>query len=174
MFPKAHAAAYVTAAVKLCWFKINRPCEFYAATLTKHTENLEVDTLLKGQPAVKARIKEIQAMQKPTAKEEGILDALMLVNEMMLRGIGVLPVDVKKSSAATYRVEDGKLRLPFLAIQGCGENAAYRLKEVIDNGDYICIDDIQKQSGLNSTVMEKLTAMGVFKDIPQSAQMSLF
>ncbi|MBE6888406.1 MAG: PolC-type DNA polymerase III [Ruminococcaceae bacterium] len=174
MFPKAHAAAYVTAAVKLCWFKINRPCEFYAATLTKHTENLEVDVILKGQAAVKARLKEIQAMQKPTAKEEGVYDALMLVNEMMLRGIGVLPVDFKKSGAATYGVEDGKLRLPFLAIQGCGENAAYRLKEVIDAGDYICVDEIQKQSGLNSTVMEKLTEMGVFKDIPQSAQMSLF
>ncbi|MBE6901526.1 MAG: PolC-type DNA polymerase III [Ruminococcaceae bacterium] len=174
MFPKAHAAAYVTAAVKLCWFKINRPCEFYAATLTKHTENIEVETVLKGQAAVKARIQEIQSMQKPTAKEEGIADALMLINEMMLRGIGVLPVDVKKSGAATYHVENGKLRLPFLAIQGCGENAAYRLKEVIDAGDYICVDDIQKQSGLNSSVMEKLTEMGVFKDIPQSAQMSLF
>ncbi len=174
MFPKAHAAAYVTAAVKLCWFKINRPCEFYAATLTKHTENIEVETVLKGQGAVKARIKEIQSMQKPTAKEEGIADALMLVNEMMLRGIGVLPVDVKKSNATTYVVEDGKLRLPFLAIQGCGENAAIRLKEVINNGDYICVDDIQKQSGLNSSVMEKLTEMGVFADIPQSAQMSLF
>ncbi len=174
MFPKAHAAAYVTAAVKLCWFKINRPCEFYAATLTKHTENMEVETILKGQGAVKARIKEIQSMQKPTAKEEGIADALMLVNEMMLRGIGVLPVDVKKSGAATYKVEDGKLRLPFLAIQGCGESAAYRLKEVIDKGDYICVDDIQKQSGLNSSVMDKLTEMGVFADIPKSAQMSLF
>ncbi len=174
MFPKAHAAAYVTAAVKLCWFKINRPCEFYAATLTKHTENMEVDTILKGQAAVKARIKEIQSMQKPTPKEEAVADALMLVNEMMLRGIGVLPVDINKSGASTYKVEDGKLRLPFLAIPGCGENAAYRLKEVIDAGDYICIDDIQKQSGLNSTVMEKLSEMGVFADIPQSAQMSLF
>ncbi len=174
MFPKAHAAAYVTAAVKLCWFKINRPCEFYAATLTKHTENMEVDTILKGQPAVKARIKEIQAMQNATAKEEGIADALMLVNEMMLRGIGVLPVDIKKSAAATYKVEDGCLRLPFLAIQGCGENAAFRLKEVIDEGDYICIDDIQKQSGLNSSVIDKLIEMGVFGDLPQSAQMSLF
>ncbi len=174
MFPKAHAAAYVTAAVKLCWFKINKPCEFYAATLTKHTENLDVDTILKGGAAVRTRLKELASMPKLEGKDKGTYEALQLVNEMMLRGIGVLPVDVHKSGAATYKVEDGKLRLPFLAIQGCGENAAYRLKEVIDKGDYICVDDIQKQSGLNSTVMEKLTEMGVFKDIPQSAQMSLF
>ncbi len=174
MFPKAHAAAYVTAAVKLCWFKIYKPCEFYAATLTKHTENLDVETILKGQAAVKNRMKELQAVPKLEGKDKATYEAFQLVNEMMLRGIGVLPVDVKKSEAATYNVEDGKLRLPFLAIPGCGENAAFRLKEVIDAGDYICVDDIQKQSGLNSTVMEKLTEMGVFKDIPQSAQMSLF
>ncbi len=174
MFPKAHAAAYVTAAVKLCWFKIYRPHEFYAATLTKHTENLDVESILKGHSAVKNKMKELQALPKMEGKDKATFEALQLVNEMMLRGIQVLPVDFKKSKAATYVVEDGKLRLPFLAIPGCGENAAYRLKEVIDNGDYICIDDIQKQSGLNSSVMDKLSEMGVFADIPQSAQMSLF
>ena len=135
MFPKAHAAAYVTSAVKLCWFKINRPCEFYAATLTKHTEN---------------------------------------INEMMCRGIGVLPVDAKLSGAATYHIEDGKLRMPYLSIAGCGANAAFKLKEVVNAGNYMCIDDIQQQSGLNSTVMDKMREMGVFGDIPNSAQMSLF
>ncbi|MBP0983719.1 MAG: PolC-type DNA polymerase III [Oscillospiraceae bacterium] len=174
MFPKAHAAAYVTAAVKLCWFKINKPCEFYAATLTKHTENIEVDVVLRGKDAVKARIKELQAISNPGIKEKGTLDALMLINEMMSRGIGVLPVDAKKSGAATYTIEDGKLRLPYLAIAGCGSNAAFKLKEVIDAGSYMCIDDIQQQSGLNSTVMDKMREMGVFGDIPVSAQMSLF
>ncbi len=174
MFPKAHAAAYVTSAVKLCWFKINKPCEFYAATLTKHTENMELDVVLRGKDAVKARIKELQGMQNIGVKEKGTLDALLLVNEMMCRGIGVLPVDAKKSGAATYRIEDGKLRMPYLAISGCGSNAAFKLKEVIDAGNYMCIDDIQQQSGLNSTVMDKMREMGVFGDIPNSAQMSLF
>lgn len=174
MFPKAHAAAYVTAAVKLCWFKINKPCEFYAATLTKHTENLEADVVLRGKDAVKARIKELQALPSIGVKEKGILDALLLINEMMCRGIGVLPVDAKKSGAATYHIEDGKLRLPYLAINGCGSNAAFKLKEVVDAGTYMCIDDIQQQSGLNSTVIDKMREMGVFGDIPESAQMSLF
>ena len=106
--------------------------------------------------------------------EEGTLDALLLINEMMSRGIGVLPVDAKKSGAATYHIEDGKLRMPYLSIAGCGSNAAFKLKEVIDAGNYMCIDDIQQQSGLNSTVMDKMREMGVFGDIPNSAQMSLF
>ena len=174
MFPKAHAAAYVTAAVKLCWFKIYHPCEFYAATLTKHTENLEIDTVLKGKVAVKQRIKEIQGMSNIGVKEKGILDALLLVYEMMLRGIGVLPVDAKLSGAVTYHVEDGKLRLPFLAVAGCGENAAYKLKAAIDSGKCGCIDEIQAESGVNSTTIDKLKEMGAFKGMPQSAQLSLF
>ena len=174
MFPKAHAAAYVTSAVKLCWFKIYHPCEFYAATLTKHTENLELDTVLKGKSAVKQRITQLAAIPKIGPKEKGILDALQLVYEMMLRGIDVLPVDAKLSGAVTYKVEDGKLRLPFLAVAGCGENAAYKLKEAIDSGNCGCIEEIQQESGVNSSVIEKLCEMGVFKGIPMSSQLSLF
>ena len=107
-------------------------------------------------------------------KEKGILDALLLVYEMMLRGIGVLPVDAKLSGAVTYHVEDGKLRLPFLAVAGCGENAAYKLKAAIDSGKCGCIDEIQAESGVNSTTIDKLKEMGAFKGMPQSAQLSLF
>ena len=174
MFPKAHAAAYVTAAVKLAWFKIHKPAEFYAATLTKHTENMELEVMIRGKEAVKQRIQDIRNNPKPSAKEEGTLDALLLVYEMMARGIGVLPVDAKKSNAVTYVVEDGKLRMPFMAVSGCGETAAIKLKEVIDSGDALSIDEIQSMSGVNSTVIEKLKEMGVFNGFQQSAQFTLF
>lgn len=174
MFPKAHAAAYVTAAVKLAWFKIYKPAEFYAATLTKHTDNMELEVILQGKEAVKQRIKAIQSMPTPGAKEKGIVEALQLVYEMMMRGIEVLPVDAKLSNAVTYKVEDGKLRMPFMAVSGCGENAAIKLKEAIDSGDCISIDEIQQTSGVNSTVIEKLKAMGVFNGFQQSAQFTLF
>ena len=174
MFPKAHAAAYVTAAVKLGWFKIHKPTEFYAATLTKHTNNLELDTILKGKGAVKQRIQEIKAMPKPSAKEEDTLDALFLVYEMLARGIDVLPVDARKSNALTYSIEDGKLRMPFLAVAGCGESAAIKLRETIDMDENACIDDIKAASGVNSNVIDKLKEMGAFDGFQQSAQFTLF
>ena len=173
MFPKAHAAAYVTAAIKLAWFKIHRPVEFYAATLTKHTENLETDTVLCGKDAVKERIRAIKESQEQ-GKDKDILNALQLVYELMMRGIEILPVDAKLSKATSYVVEDGNIRLPFNAVSGCGESAAVKLKEVIDAGDAISIDEIQSLSGVNSTVIEKLKAMGVFKGYQQSAQYTLF
>lgn len=174
MFPKAHAAAYVTASVKLAWFKIYKPAEFYAATLIKHTGNYDYETVISGKEAIKRRISEIKAMPKPTAKDEASVDALQLILEMMLRGIDVLPVDAGRSAAATYTVEGGKLRLPFNAIAGCGENAAVKLKEAIESDDNLSIDEIQQISGVNSTVIEKLKEMGAFKGFRQSAQYTLF
>ncbi|MDR2559631.1 MAG: PolC-type DNA polymerase III, partial [Oscillospiraceae bacterium] len=174
MFPKAHAAAYVTGAVKLGWFKINYPAEFYAAVLTKHTENLDIDCVLAGKEAVRQRIREISVNQEAEPKDKLVLKALFIVYEMLCRGIKFLPVRYNKSDAARYIIEDGDLRLPFLTIESCGENAAKRMKEVIDSGDFISIDDIKTKAGINNTVMERLNAMDAFGGLPQSAQLSLF
>jgi DNA polymerase-3 subunit alpha (Gram-positive type) len=177
MFPKAHAAAYVTGAVKLGWFKVKYPAEFYAAVLTKHTENIDVNCVLAGKEAVEQRIQSISqsiAKNEATPKDRGVQEALFLVYEMLCRGINFLPARYNKSDATRYMVENNALRLPFMAIEGCGENAANRLSEVIKSGDYISIDDIKQKSGLNNTVMERLGAMDVFEGLPQSAQLSLF
>lgn len=174
MFPKAHAAAYVTGAVKLGWFKVYRPAEFYAATLTKHTENLEVACVLSGKEAVKRRIQAISQNPEASAKEKSTHEALLLVYEMMSRGLKFLPPHYKESDAVRYGIEEGGLRLPFLSVEGCGESAAKKLKEVLDKGDYICIDDIRSKAGINNSVMERLNAMKVFEGLPQSAQISLF
>ncbi|MDR2532768.1 MAG: PolC-type DNA polymerase III [Oscillospiraceae bacterium] len=174
MFPKAHAAAYVTGAVKLGWFKVNYPVEFYSAILTKHTENIDVDCVLAGKEAVRRRIQAISQDSEAKAKDKSVQEALYLVYEMLCRGIKFLPVRYNKSAASRYIIEEGHLRLPFLAIDGCGENAANRVVDVINSGDFISVDDIKHKSGLNNTVMERLGAMNVFDGLPQSAQLSLF
>ena len=174
MFPKAHAAAYVTAAVKLAWFKIYHPAEFYAATLLKHTASIEPETVLKGKSAVKQRITDLKSITKPSDKEKKMVDALNLVFELMSRGIKLLPVDAKKSEATAYVVEDGNIRLPFVVVSGCGEKAALKLKEAINSEDDLSIDEIQQISGVTSKVIEKLKEIGAFSGFHQSAQMSLF
>lgn len=174
MFPKAHAAAYVTGAVKLGWFKIYRPSAFYAAVLTKHTENIEVNTVLAGKAAVKARIQQIQANPEATAKDKAMAEAYLLVYEMLNRGLKFLPVHYQKSDATRYIIEDGNLRLPLLAVEGCGENAAKALKEIIDRNDFLSVEDIQIQGGINKTVMQKLEDMNVFEGLDKTAQMTFF
>lgn len=174
MFPKAHAAAYVTAAVKLAWFKINRPAEFYAASLIEHTANIDIELVFAGKTAIKQQLDALRLIPKLEGKDKGRYEALSLIFEMMLRGIEPLPVDARKSMATSYTVEDGNVRFPFNVVSGCGDNAAIRLKEVIDKGGDISIDEIQAESGVNKTVIEKLKALGVFKGFQQSAQFTLF
>ncbi len=174
MFPKAHAAAYVTGAVKLGWFKVNRPSEFYAAILTKHTENIEIKTVMGGKSAVKSRIQQIQSNPDASAKEQSMVEAYLLIYEMMNRGIHFLPVHYLKSDATKYVIENGDLRLPLLAIDGCGENAARSLKETIGKNNFVSVEDIQIESGINKSVMQKLEDMNVFEGLDKSAQMTFF
>ena len=93
---------------------------------------------------------------------------------MNCRGISFLPVHYEKSDAVRYMVEDGNLRLPFMAVDGCGESAAKMLCEAIAKGGYVSIEDIAATSGVNGSVIEKLTAKGVFEGLQATAQMTFF
>ena len=177
MFPKAHAAAYVTGAVKLGWFKVHMPAQFYAAVLTRHTGAMDISAALHGPDAVKARMQEISANESAktaTPKEYAMREAFLLVYEMQLRGINFLPPHYLKSHATRYIVEDNNLRLPFSSISGCAENTALKLYEAIAQGGYVCVDDLKTRSGLNNTVVQALLAMSVFDGLPETAQISLF
>jgi DNA polymerase-3 subunit alpha (Gram-positive type) len=176
MFPKAHAAAYVTGAVKLGWFKVYHPIEFYAAALMRHTENIDSLAVVKGKGEVKKRLNAIAAIpeKEKTPKERGTYDALLMVYEAQLRGIEILPAFCEASHPTRYIREENGLRLPYAAIEGCGETAARKLYEVVKSGDFICIDDIQSKAGLNKNVLESLNQTRFFGKLPQSAQISLF
>ena len=109
-----------------------------------------------------------------TAKDSGTYDMLLLTNEMMARGFEFLPIDIYRSHATKYTVEDGKIRLPFSSAGGIGENAAKALYEAVQSGDFISIDELQEKSGVTNSVIEKLEALGAMGDLPKSDQISLF
>ncbi len=176
MFPKAHAAAYMISALRLGWYKVHRPVEYYAAYFSVRGEDFDGATVIQGREAVRRRMNEISMKGKEaSAKEEAAYSTFQIANEMLARGIEVLPVDLYKSDAKKYVVENGKIRLPFSSLAGVGEAAANALAEARETGGpYISVDDLQARSKVSKAVIEMLEQAGSLKELPASSQMTLF
>lgn len=180
MFPKAHAAAYVIAALRLAWYKIYYPIHFYSAYFTVRGGDLDAVSAVAGKNAVKAKMNEYNAKKKNneaiTAKEESTYVVNQIVIEMLARGIEFLPVDLYKSDWRVYQIEDGKIRLPFSAISGVGENAAKSIYDAVHDGDgdFISCDDLMARAHIGSSVVDSLRECGALGNLPDSNQISLF
>lgn len=175
MFPKAHAAAYMISTLRLGWYKVHKPTEYYAAYFTVRNDNFDGATLIKGRQAVLDKIKRINDKGfEASDKERSEIPMLQIMNEMLARGIEVLPVDIYRSKAKKFVIEDGKIRLPFCSLSGIGENAAEALANSAEKGEYLSVDDISVKAKVSKSVVETLRECGALGDLPESAQMTLF
>ncbi|HJI61461.1 MAG TPA: PolC-type DNA polymerase III [Ruminococcus bromii] len=164
MFPKAHAAAYMIATLRLGWYKVHKAVEYYAAYFTVRSENLDGAIAMQGHQAVRDKmnnIKQKQSVHEATAKDEAEFQTLQIVNEMMARKIEFLPVDIYKSEAKMFKVEDGKIRLPFSSLPGVGGAAADSLAETGKHTEYLSIEDMQIKTKVTKAVIETLKDVGV-------------
>ena len=143
MFPKAHAVAYVVMALRIAYCKVHYPAEFYATTFTIKLEDFDAPTILQGVPAIKARLKELDELgMKKSATEKGAGVVLELALEMLERGLKFLPVDLKKSKAKQFSIEEGKIRMPFMAVPQLGDKAAELLEQAAAEGDFLSVEAV--------------------------------
>ncbi|MBE6787964.1 MAG: PolC-type DNA polymerase III, partial [Ruminococcaceae bacterium] len=175
MFPKAHAAAYVIGALRLAWYKVYKPLEFYCAYFTARPEDVDVPVIMGGINSVRRYLQEIKAKGKEaTQKELDVYENMLIFNELMSRGIEVLPIDLEKSHAMKYLPEDGKIRLPFGSLSGVGEKAAYSIYEAAQKGDFISKEDFQLEAGVSKTIIQNLADLGALDSLPDTNQISMF
>ena len=177
LFPKAHAVAYVMMAFRIAWFKVNYPLAFYAAYFYRRSQKGGFDAVLMthGKDAVVANIKAIDDNENATAKDEDLLTTLEVVYEFYLRGLEFLPIDLYKSDAKKFLVEDGKLRPPFVAISGLGESAAEDLVHGRVGKQFLSIEEVAAACPkVSKTHIQMLKEAGAFGDMPETDQISLF
>lgn len=175
MFPKAHAVAYVMMSFRLAYCKVHYPEAFYATYFTTKAEDFDADLIVKGLPAIKSKIQEIEALgNDATAKEKNMLTVLEVALEMYARDIKILPVDIYKSDATKFQVAGEKLLLPpMIALQGVGENAAINIQKERENGEFISKEELRKRTKISKTVVETLTIHGSLENMSDENQLSL-
>ena len=175
MFPKAHAAAYVTNAVRIAWFKVHRPLAYYAAYFSIRAKAFDAEFMINGKEKVVAKMKEITSLgNAATPKDKDMYDDLELVNEMYERGFEFLPVDLYKSHSTRFQIEDNKIRPPLNCIAGLGNVAAESIYKARLEEPFECIEDMQARSKIGKSVTELLEKFGCLKGMTKSNQMSLF
>lgn len=176
MFPKAHAAAYVTNAFRIAWFKVHMPLAYYAAFFSiRGKDDFDSDCMIFGKEKVKNKMKEIDLLgNSATQKDKTMYPILELVLEMYERGFEFLPMDLYKSDATKFIVEDNALRPPLNSIPGLGTVAALGIAEARKDGKFMSIDDLKIRSKVGNSVTDILKKYGCLKGMSQSNQMSLF
>lgn len=175
MFPKAHAAAYVMSAIRLGWYKIYYPLEFYAAFLTVAPGGFDAEIASRGIPGINAMCDEVRKKgNDATQKEKEMVDTFQLVREMLARGYKFLPVDLFRSDAFAFKPENGKVRMPFSALGGLGDKAAEKIVSVRENETFLSIEDLAMKAGLSKAVIEILRGAGALNGMSETNQLTLF
>ena len=175
MFPKAHAAAYVTMAFRIAWFKVHIPKAYYAAYFSIRAKQFDSDAMCHGPETVKNKMKEIDLAGNLAAnKDKEMYPVLELVLEMNERGIEFLPVDLYKSHYSKFIVDDDGIRPPLSAINGFGPVDAENLYNAAKEGKFMSISDMQIKSKIGKVAIETLRNAGCLKGMSESNQMSLF
>ncbi len=176
MFPKAHAAAYVTNGFRVAWFKLYHPLNYYRVYLSIRESDFDIDAMVKGHDAVKNAIEELE--QKgfdKSNKEESVLSSLSIINEMMYRGFHIDNISITESDATMFKInKDGTgLIPPFTVLDGMGDVQAKKIVEERNDRPYVSIEDLQVRGKISQAIMDKMRGLGVLEELPESSQLSL-
>ena len=178
MFPKAHACAYVMSAMRIAWFKVYQPINYYATFFSIRVVDFDLDAMIKGYDAIKNRIEILENKGYEMTKKEGdVLESLKIALEATARGIKFANIDLNKSDALKFIKSDNlenTLIPPFRAIDGLGDTVGKTICQERSKREFLSIEDLQKRGKVSTTLIEKLRTMKVLKDLPESNQLSLF
>ena len=175
MFPKAHAAAYVMMAWRIAYCKVFYPLAYYAAYFSIRATAFSYELLCQGKEKLEGYMHEYEKRKDELSKkEQDTYKDMRLVQEMYARGFEFLPLDIYKSEPHHFQIVDGKLLPALNTIDGLGDNAAVAIAEAAKDGIFLSKDDFRERTKVSKTTIELMSDLGLFGDMPESNQLSLF
>lgn len=175
LFPRAHAVAYVMMAFRIAWFKVYEPLAYYAAYFTIRAEGaFNAAVILRGLASQSAELARINSLPHPTAVEKGSATVIEAAAEMYLRGLKFLPIDLNKSSASEFLMEDGALRPPFNCIPALGNTVAKEIVEARREHPFTSKEDLKKRGKVSQSIIDTMDEMGILHGMPEEEQINLF
>ncbi len=182
LFPRAHATAYVIAAVRVAWFKLYRPLEFYAVYFATRCEAFDLEGMCGGASKCLATYRKLEAMKNQTGddalkeRDLEIMKSLMASIELYDRGYFIKPVNLYKSLAKDWVVshEEKCIYAPFQAVPNLSEKAALSVVEARKGGEFISVEDLRDRTSLSMSDIERLRALGTLDGMGETNQLTLF
>ena len=173
MFPKGHAVAYVMMAMRIAYFKVHQPLAFYAAFLSRKADDFDMEFMSRGILA-KQKLEELSKEPKLDPKKKNEQAICEIVVEMEARGIGLLPVDIYLSDGKKFTIEDDKIRIPLIGINGLGEAVIDAIVKEREEGKFISVEDLKRRTKMQQPVVDKLKNIGAISSLSETNQISLF
>ena len=175
MFPKAHAAAYVMMAWRIAWFKVFKPLAYYAAFFSIRATAFSYETMCMGRDRLDFYLAELRKKgDAASKKEQDTIKDMRIVQEMYARGLEFMPIDLYRAKVNRFPIIDGKLMPALNCIDGMGDKAAEAVVDAAKQGKFLSKDDFRDRTKVSKTVIDLMDDLGIFGDIPQSNQFSLF
>lgn len=175
MFPKAHAAAYVMMAWRIAYCKVFYPLAYYAAYFSIRATGFSYELMCQGKEKLEVYMKDYKSRKDTLSKkEQDTFKDMRIVQEMYARGFTFLPIDIYSSAPHRFQIVDGKLLPALNTIEGLGDNAAVAIAEAAKNGPFLSKDDFRDRTKVSKTTIELMSDLGLFGDLPESNQLSLF
>jgi DNA polymerase-3 subunit alpha (Gram-positive type) len=175
LFPKAHAVAYVMMTMRIGFYKIHYPLDYYAAIWSVRSSDFDYQLCCFGLEIVNAEINRIDSFLKDaTQTEKSMLSLLENVREFYARGFDFAKLDLYKADAKRFTIHEGKLMPPLCTVAGLGVAAAQSVALARDDGEFFTVEDFKKRTKVNKSVIEILKNAGVLDHLPETDQLTLF
>ncbi len=173
MFPRAHAVAYVMMSNRIAYYKVYYPAEFYAAYLTAKVSNFNAEVMLGGPKAIAGKLNEL-SISDTSKKDDDDIAVLEIGRELYARGVEMMPPRLGISDSLKFGVYEGKVIMPFVALNGIGEGAAKSFVSAYNDRPYATVEDVSDRGRINKAALEELRKYGVLEGLPETAQISFF